>query len=117
MLEILIYAVVVLISLALVGQAMFTIGLMLYTWARPERLEESASPKEHLPPKLSFTAILPARHEEGVIGDTLRQLWKTSYPKDLLEVVVVREESEGGRIEEAEDAAREIGQPGVRAVK
>ena len=116
MLEILIYAVVVLISLALVGQAVFTIGLMLYTWARPERLEESASPKVHLPPKLSFTAILPARHEEGVIGDTLRQLWKTSYPKDLLEVVVVCEESDGGTIEEAEEAATEIGHSGVRVV-
>jgi glycosyltransferase XagB len=115
-LETFIYLVVVLISLALVGQAMFTVGLMLYTWARPERLEESASPKEHLPPRLSFTAILPARHEEGVIGDTLRQLWKTSYPKDLLEVVVVCEESDEGTIEEAEEAATEIGHPGVRVV-
>ena len=111
-----IYALIVVVSVVLAAQAVFTLALMLYTWARPERLEESKSPKEYLPPKFSFTAILPAKNEEGVIGDTVRKLWESNYPKDLLEVVVVCEEGDRGTIEEAEEAAAEIGHPGVRVV-
>jgi glycosyltransferase XagB len=111
-----VYALVLVVSVVLTAQALFTMGLMLYTWARPERLEESDSPDEYLPPEFSFTAILPAKNEEGVIGQTVRQVWESNYPKGLLEVVVVCEESDRGTIEEAEEVAREIGHPGVRVV-
>lgn len=116
MIEVLIYAFIAIVSVVLTAQAAFTLGLMLYTWARPERLEESASPDEHLPPQLSFSAILPARHEEGVIGHTVRQVWHSNYPEELLEVVVVCEEGDRGTIEEAEEAAADIGHPNVRVV-
>ena len=109
-----VYALILVVSILLTAQAVFTLGLMLYTWARPERLEESDSPDEYLPPRLSFTAILPAKNEEGVIGHTLRQVWESNYPKELLEVVVVCEESDRGTIEEAAEAAAEIGHPSVR---
>ena len=89
MIEAAIYAVVVLLSLFLAAQAIFTLVLMLHTWERPERLEESDSPHIYVPPKVSFTAILPARHEEGVIGETIRKIWETDYPKRLLEVVII----------------------------
>ncbi len=116
MFEVFVYTLVIFLSVLLVGQAMLTIALMLYTWGRPERLEESGSPEVYLPPLLSFTAILPARKEEGVIGATLEQIWRTGYPKDLLEVVVVCEERDRGTIEEAAAAARKIGHPGVRVL-
>ncbi len=116
MTELILYTFILVVSVVLVAQAGFTLGLMLYTWGLPERLEESDSPDEYLPPRLSFTAILPARNEEGVIGHTVRQLWKSDYPKDLLEVVVVCEASDVGTIEEAEEEAAEIGHPGVRVV-
>ena len=108
-----VYALILVVSVVLTAQAVLTLGLMLYTWARPERLEESDSPEEYLPPKLGFTAILPAKNEEGVIGDTVRQVWESNYPKELLEVIVVCEESDRGTIEEA---AAEIGSPSVRVV-
>jgi cellulose synthase/poly-beta-1,6-N-acetylglucosamine synthase-like glycosyltransferase len=111
-----VYALILVVSVLLAAQAVFTLILMLYTWTRPERLEESDSPDEYLPPQLRFTAILPAKNEEGVIGHTLRQVWESNYPKELLEVVVVCEESDRGTIEEAEEAAAEIGHPGVRVV-
>ena len=116
MIETIVYGIVMVVSVVLTAQAVFTLGLMLYTWARPERLEESESPGTYLPPRLSFTAILPARHEEGVIGDTVRRIWETDYPKRLLEVVVVCEKGDKGTIAEAEEAAREIGHPNVRVV-
>ena len=116
MTEVFVYAVILVLSIVLTAQAVFTLGLMLYTWARPERLEESESPGTYLPPKLGFTAILPAKNEEGVIGDTVRRVWETDYPKRLLEVVVVCEESDVGTIAEAREAAEEIGHPNVRVV-
>ena len=116
MILLVVYALIVVVSVVLTAQAALTLGLMLYTWARPERLEESASPREYLPPKLSFTAILPAKNEEGVIGHTVRQLWESNYPKELLEVVVVCEESDRGTIEEAEEAVAEIGSSNVRVL-
>ena len=117
MMATILYAFVLVLSAVLTAQAVFTLGLMLYTWARPERLEESDSPDVYLPPKLSFTAILPAKNGEGVIGDTLRRVWETDYPEELLlEVVVVCEESDRGTIEEAEGVAREIGHLSVRVV-
>ncbi len=116
MIEAIIYAVILVLSIVLTAQAVFTLGLMLYTWARPERLEDSESPDEYLPPHFGFTVILPARHEEGVIGDTVHKVWETNYPKGLLEVVVVCEASDRGTIEEAEEAAKEIGHPNVRVI-
>jgi cellulose synthase/poly-beta-1,6-N-acetylglucosamine synthase-like glycosyltransferase len=113
---VLIYTFIAVVSIVLTAQAAFTLGLMLYTWARPERLEESASPDEYLPPQLSFSAILPARHEEGVIGHTVRQVWESNYPEELLEVVVVCEEGDRGTIEEAAEAAADIGHPNVRVI-
>ncbi len=110
------YALILVVSVVLTAQALFTMGLMLYTWARPERLKESDSPDRYLPPRFSFTAILPAKNEEGVIGHTVRQVWESNYPKEPLEVVVVCEESDRGTIEEAAEAAAEIGHPGVRVV-
>ncbi len=116
MTEALVYGFIFVVSVVLVAQAVFTLGLMLYAWTRPERLEESDSPDEYLPPKLSFTAILPARHEEGVVGHTVRQVWEGGYPKDLLEVVIVCEEGDTGTIKEAEEAVAQIGHPGARVV-
>ncbi|CAA9313711.1 MAG: glycosyl transferase, family 2 [uncultured Chloroflexia bacterium] len=109
-------ALIVLLSVALTTQGFFTLALMLYTWARPERLEDSRSPKEYGRPQLSFTAILPARHEEEVIAQTVHHVWNADYPKELLEVVVVCERGDHGTIAEAQRAATEIGHPNVRVV-
>ena len=106
MIEAAIYALVLLLSLFLTAQAVFTLVLMLHTWERPERLEESDSPHVYVPPKLSFTAILPARNEEGVIGETIRKIWATDYPTTLLVVRVVCERSDRATISEADQVAR-----------
>lgn len=116
MIEAFVYALILLLSVILTGQAVFTVSFMLYAWVRPERLKETSSPDTYLPPDLSFSAILPARHEEGVIGRTMLRIWGTDYPKELLEVVVVCEKGDVGTIAEAERAAVEIGHPNMRVV-
>jgi glycosyltransferase XagB len=108
------YAAIALLALALSAQAAFTLYLMLFTWWRPERLERSGSPNAYLPPRLRFAALLPARHEEAVIADTIRRVWNADYPKELLEVVVICEGGDTGTIDQAERAVDGIGHPNVR---
>ena len=107
---------VLLLSLFLTAQGFFTLALMLYTWARAERLIVSGSPSTFAEPTLRFTALLPARHEREVIAQTVRRVWSANYPKDRLEVVVVCEHKDTETIAEAERAASEIGHPNVRVV-
>lgn len=106
--------VVLIASLVLFAQALFSLYLMLYTWEHPDRLEASRGPTSFLPPRLSFTVLLPARHEEAVIHGTIKRVWAANYPSGLLEIVVVCHASDAGTIAEAQRAIREIGYPRVR---
>ncbi|MEA2525142.1 MAG: glycosyltransferase XagB, partial [Thermomicrobiales bacterium] len=108
--------IVLLISLLLAAQGFFSLGLMLFTWGRSDRLREAGSPSSFEPPSLRFTAILPARHEREVIAHTVHRVWNANYPKELLEVVVVCEVGDIETIGEAQRAADEIGSPRVRVI-
>lgn len=102
------------VSLALFVQSLFSLYLMLYAWEHPERLRAGGAPSSFLAARLSFTALLPARHEEEVIYQTIQRVWNARYPKDLLEVVVVCHESDTATIAEAERAIADIGSRNVR---
>src|SRR6266699_203243 len=105
---------VLLISLVFFAQSIFSLYLMLYSWEHPERLEASRGPCSFLPPQLSFTALLPARHEEAVIYETIKRVWAANYPSDLLEIAVICHIDDTGTIAEAQRAIREIGSSRVR---
>ena len=97
------------ISLLLFLQSLFSVYLMLYSWEHPEKLEASKGPKTFLPPHHSFTVLLPARHEEAVIHDTIKRVWATNYPSNLLEIVVICHSDDTGTIAEARRAIDDIG--------
>lgn len=80
---------VTLLALAMLSQALLSLYMMLYAWENPERLAKTAGPTRFHSPRLSFTLLVPARHEETVIATTVRRLLSSNYPPDLLEVVVV----------------------------
>ena len=82
---------------------------MLYSWEHPQRIEASGGPRSFLPPRLSFTVLLPARHEEKVIRQTLSRVLSANYPAHLLEVVVICHVDDTGTIAEAERAISELG--------
>ena len=100
--------ILVVLVVSLFAQSLVSLYLMLYTWEHPERLEASRGPTTFLPPQLSFTALLPARHEEAVIYETIRRVATANYPSDLLEVVVICHDSDDGTIAEAERAIRSL---------
>lgn len=106
--------IILFVSLALFVQSIFSVYLMLYSWEYPEKLEASKGPGKFLSPRISFTILLPARHEEAVIYDTIKSVWATNYPHKLLEVVVICHSDDAETIAESQRAIREIGSNCVR---
>jgi len=102
------------VALVLFAQSLFSLYLMLYSWENPRRLEESAGPRSFVPPRLSFTVLLPARHEEAVIYDTIARVAAADYPAHLLEIVVVCHADDRGTISEGQRAARDIPSHSIR---
>jgi cellulose synthase/poly-beta-1,6-N-acetylglucosamine synthase-like glycosyltransferase len=107
-------SLITLIALMLCAQSLFSLYLMLYSWEHPERLQASKAPEAFLPPHFSFTVLLPARHEEAVIYETVQRVWSAQYPTDLLEIVVICHTDDTGTIAEAERAIQATGSPHVR---
>jgi len=81
--------VLILVSLFLSAQGLYALFLMLYAWEDPERTLKDRSPTRFIPPQLSFTALVPVRHESEVIKDTLLAISQFSYPEHLMETIVV----------------------------
>lgn len=55
---------------------------------KPRIANEAALSDEDLP---TYTVLIPAYHEEAVIGDTIRCVANIDYPRDKLEVLVLLE--------------------------
>lgn len=88
MVHLLIIFIIVSSSL-LTFQGAFTLMWMLYAWESPESVEKNKSPKSYITPRYAFSAIVPVRHEDKVIGDTIRAIASIDYPEQLKEVLIV----------------------------
>lgn len=95
----------VLISVLISLQSAYTLYLRLYTWDRPH--SEAGAPNHFVPPRLSFTVMLPARHEETVIQNTIEEVLRANYPPKLIQVLVICSADDVGTIAKAQ---REMGQ-------
>ncbi len=112
-----IYASLVLVSVLVTAQSAHTLYMTLYTWDRPPA--EARAPDRFLPPRLSFTVMLPARHEEGVIRATIARLASTNYPPALLQILVICSADDEGTIGKAEQEIkrlRRLGRSNVQLV-
>jgi glycosyltransferase XagB len=119
------------LSIVVLAQALFSLYLTVYSWEHPGRLARSHGPASRDPSTLSFSVIVPARDEARVIYQTLMRLWRADYPiarddqtyheryvskRRLLEIVVVCHQDDRATISEARRAAFNIGSSGVRVV-
>ena len=77
-------------------------------WRSAERLDQPAAARHSWP---SVTAVVPARNEADVIGDSLGSLLAQDYP-GRLSVILVDDHSEDGTAAVAEAAAATSGQAG-----
>jgi len=88
------------VSLLLTAQSAYSAALMLYAWEDKEKLQKNRVPTTFEPPRHRFTLLLPARHEEEVIQDTIQRMVDLNYPRELVQVLVVIEAGDHGTIAE-----------------
>jgi glycosyltransferase XagB len=109
MLDSVLQCILILFALALLAQSVFNIYATLYAWDDLKRMSRARAPRRFEKPHYGFTVLLPARHEEAVIGETLRRLSKAHYPSELVELMVICTEDDTGTIAAARDAIKEHG--------
>jgi glycosyltransferase XagB len=101
MLGVLFYVVLGASSLCLTAVACTSLWWMLYAWRRPETPDEDASLRPVSDPRLSFSLIVPARHEQRVLGYTLHRLLGLDHPNFEILVVVGSDDDQTERIARA----------------
>ncbi|HLC69694.1 MAG TPA: glycosyltransferase, partial [Patescibacteria group bacterium] len=95
-------------SIVMTVQSLATIFGMLHVWDKPEHLRKSTSPKHFISPRFSFTALIPALHEETVIGETIEAVSKIDYPEELKEVLVICRSDDQATIDAVNTKIREL---------
>jgi glycosyltransferase XagB len=104
-------------SVLLTIQSAYTGWLMLYAWEDEEKHLRNRAPHAFLQPRYSFTILLPARHEEAVIQETIERVVGLKYPPDLVQVLVIIESGDSGTIEQVNHKLGELALRGVRHVR
>jgi glycosyltransferase XagB len=93
-----------LVSFALTAIAGTTLWWMLHAWRTAHSLAETGFSGSAADPRLSFSLIVPARHEEAVLGATLSRLAALDHP--AFEIVCVVGDDDPGTAAVAQRAAR-----------
>src|SRR5207253_10590121 len=91
-------------SLGLFGVATATLWWMLHAWRTPAVLQEIGFGGRSERPELSFSLIVPARHEETVLEDTLLRLADIDHPN--VEILAVIGHDDPDTLAVAEGAVR-----------
>jgi len=107
-----IVAAALVFSIVIAIQAGYTVYLMIYTWDQPEAYDAAAAPTTFEPPGLSFAVLLPARHEEEVIQETIGHVAAARYPGALIEIVVICEAGDTGTIARAQEQIDQLRRTG-----
>ncbi|MEU1205852.1 glycosyltransferase [Nocardia sp. NPDC005825] len=76
-----------LLSFALFANASATLWWMLHAWRTPETLAATSFHAPDGETGLSFSLLVPARHEDAVLAHTLERLLESGY--DAYEIIVV----------------------------
>jgi cellulose synthase/poly-beta-1,6-N-acetylglucosamine synthase-like glycosyltransferase len=104
-------AVYVVVLVGLLAMACSTLAWMLFAWRSSGSLAytqqhdpDSGQSNEHpRAPELSFSLLVPARHEEAVLGSTLAQLAEIDY--EHFEILVIVGHDDSGTAEVAQASA------------
>jgi glycosyltransferase XagB len=105
------------VSVLLAAQSGYSAALTLYAWEDDEKLRKNRVPETFEPPKKRFTLLLPARHEEEVIQDTIQRMVELNYPRDLVQILVVIEAGDHGTIAKVDEKLSALRRHGVRNVR
>jgi glycosyltransferase XagB len=104
-------------SLLLTMQGAHAAWLMLYAWEDPNKLAKNQAPKKFVEPQNSFTILLPARHEEEVIQDTIQRMVDLDYPRELVQILIIIESGDYGTIAKVIEKLDQLRQKNIRNAK
>lgn len=104
-------------SVLLAIQGIYSTALMLYSWEDEEKRARNRAPVSFEAPRHSFTVILPARHEEAVIQETIQRTVDLKYPRQLVQVLVVIEAGDRGTIQKVNEKLIFLRRQGVDNVR
>jgi glycosyltransferase XagB len=85
--QLLLSGVLMVLSLGLFTVAGTTLWWMLHAWRSPDALAATGFRRRAAGAPRSFSLLLPARHEQDVLGDTIDALARLDHPK--YEVIVI----------------------------
>ncbi|HJQ41727.1 MAG TPA: glycosyltransferase [Jatrophihabitantaceae bacterium] len=94
-----------LLSVALFAIAAATLWWMLHAWRTPAVLRTTGFEVRRDEPRCSFSLLVPARHEEAVLGHTLDQLADLDHPSFEV-LAIVGHDDDGTRSVAEASAAR-----------
>jgi cellulose synthase/poly-beta-1,6-N-acetylglucosamine synthase-like glycosyltransferase len=100
--------------LLMTAQAIFNIRLRLFIWEMPEHAWLNHAPTVYRDPCLSFTIMLPARHEEDVYQETIQKVYDLNYPKELLQIIAICSDDDVGTIAEAQKKIDQLADSNVQ---
>jgi glycosyltransferase XagB len=104
-------------SILLTLQSIYSTALMLYAWEDEDKQDRSRAPVDFEPPRTSFTVLLPARHEEAVIQQTIQRVVELDYPRELVQVLVVIEAGDSGTIAKVNEKLGRLKRLGIDHVR
>src|SRR5215469_12527531 len=107
-------ALFLLATLFISGQALFNLRLRLYIWDDPDRRWLNRAPRTYREPSLSFTILLPARHEEDVYRETIQKISDLDYPRHLVQIIAIVREDDPGTISEAMAKISQLQDPNLQ---
>jgi cellulose synthase/poly-beta-1,6-N-acetylglucosamine synthase-like glycosyltransferase len=116
MISIIALSVYLAIIALMTAQSVFNIRLRLFIWEDPAHAAFNLSPRHYVAPATSFSVLIPARHEEAVIGDTVEKVCGANYPRELIQVIVICEADDHGTIARVREKLAEPGKEHVQLV-
>lgn len=96
------FAALVILNLLFLIHGLISLYWLLFAWQDNNQISQEKTPHDFEPPTLSFTALIPARHEERVIGDTILAVAAMDYPVSLSEILVVIRQDDQATLAAAE---------------
>src|SRR3989344_2519950 len=102
------------VSVFLTVHGTITLIWMLYAWENPKSIKLRKAPKKYLSERYSFTAIVPVRHEETVIEDTIRAINSINYPDGLKEILIVVRHDDKETIQKAHKITTRLGNENIK---
>ena len=80
-------------TVAMLVVAMTSLAWMIDSWRTPRAVGQMPFPEPD-EPRLSFSLLVPARHEEAVLADTVRRLLRQDHP-DFEVILIVGDDDPG----------------------